>query len=140
MLKRYINLKIWIWVECSVPLFMFRLIFQTTFTPYKGTDLFFSTLHTQVTIRLYICEKRILVCSRKYYYYWRLSGDPSETNMPDRRPRHASSETSTCFIGDWHAPSDTDMPDRRPKCPADVLVETNMPAESNQNFNTYTYI
>ena len=42
--------------------------------------------------------------SRKYYYYrrtigdpsythWRPIGDLSKTNMPDRRPRHASLET-----------------------------------------------
>ena len=44
--------------------------------------------------------------------------DPSETDMPDRRPigdRHASSLTSTCFIVDIDMlhrgdPSETDMP------------------------------
>ena len=46
-------------------------------------------------------------------------GDPSETDMPHRRPmgdRPASSETHrrpTCLIGD---PSETDMPHRRPTC------------------------
>ena len=52
----------------------------------------------------------------------------SETDMPDRRPRHASSET--------------DMPNRRPKCPIRVRhapLETDMPAESNRNFNTFKY-
>ena len=48
------------------------------------------------------------MCPRKYYYYWipigdlsvtfqRRIGDPSETDIPDRRP-----------IGDQHALSETD--------------------------------
>ena len=47
-------------------------------------------------------------------------GDPSETDLPDRRfirDRHAWSETNrrpTCLIGDRHASSETDMSDWRP--------------------------
>ena len=56
--------------------------------------------------------------SRKYYYYrtQRPIGHLSETDMPDRRPRHASLETHlkpTCpsetdMLIAW---SETDMPD-----------------------------
>ena len=66
--------------------------------------------------------------SRKYYYYLRPIGNPSETDMPDRRPQHA--------------PSETDMPDRRPiedRHACGDQLETNMPAESNRNFITYIY-
>ena len=79
--------------------------------------------------------------SRKYYYYCRTIGDPSEAywrsigdNMPDWRPtgdQHVWLEThrrQTCLIGNpldtnmphWrhmrhrHASSETNMPDRRP--------------------------
>ena len=48
--------------------------------------------------------------SRKYYYYRRPNkerpiGDPSETDIHDRRPRHASSEgRGTGVLGwDWGA-------------------------------------
>ena len=56
---------------------------------------------------------KILLLSETYR---RLIGDPSETDLPHRRPigdRHASSETDmphrrpTCFIGDRHASSET---------------------------------
>ena len=43
-------------------------------------------------------------------------GNPSETEIPDRRhirDRHALSETE-CPIGDRNSPSETDMPDQRP--------------------------
>ena len=52
-------------------------------------------------------------------------GDPSETDMSDRRPRHASLEMDmphrrpTFLIGDRHTPNKTDMPEeihRRPTC------------------------
>ena len=55
--------------------------------------------------------------------------------MPHRRP--------TCPIGDRHAPSETDMPHRRPICPIGDRYacgdpwETNMPAKSDKNVNTY---
>ena len=56
---------------------------------------------------------------------------PSETDLSDRRP-----------IGDRHAPSEKDMPDWRPIRDRHVCgdpSETNMPAESNRNLNTYTF-
>ena len=68
-----------------------------------------------------------------------------------QRPRHASSETDmphrrpTFFIGDRLAPSETDMPHRKPTCPIwdqhafGDPSETNIPAESNRNLNTYIF-
>ena len=76
-------------------------------------------------------------------------GDPSQTNMHDRRTRHASSETYmphrrlTSLIGD---PSETDILHRRQTCPIQDqhsfgdLTETNMPVESNRNLNIYMVV
>ena len=85
--------------------------------------------------------------SRKYYYYRRpignlsephrrptcLIGDPSETDMLDRRPVgdwHVWLETHqrpTCLIRDRHASSETNMPHWRPTCFIGDPSETNMP-------------
>ena len=46
-------------------------------------------------------------------------GDPSETDVPDRRPRQASSETHlrpTCPIGDRTDLLETGMPNQNPTC------------------------
>ena len=55
-------------------------------------------------------------------------GDPSETNIPVRKPWHASSETLTCLIRDRHAWLETHW---RPTC----LIGDHHAFESNQNFN-----
>ena len=63
--------------------------------------------------------------SRKYYYYRGLIGDLSETFW---RP--------TCMIGDldiFHLRLTGPFGNRL------VLLETDMPAESNRNFNTFKY-
>ena len=89
---------------------------------------------TQQLVALHIAQPKMNLksstfkSSRKYYYYRKLMEDPSETDMPDRRPRHASSENDrphrrpTSPIGDRHAQSETDML-----------------SESNRNFNTLKY-
>ena len=41
-------------------------------------------------------------------------GDPSETDMIDRRPQHASSETDMTDQRPRHASSETHMHNRRP--------------------------
>ena len=67
-------------------------------------------------------------------YYRRSIWDPSETDMPDRRP--------------WHAYSETDISDQRPiwdrhTCPikdhhaCGEPSETDMPAKSNRYSNTF---
>ena len=83
-----------------------------------------------------ILEKRFPPSSRKYYYYRRSIGDLSETqrrrrcligdldmhhlrDMPDRRPRHASSKTNMPDrrpTKDRHTPLVTDIPHRRLTC------------------------
>ena len=52
--------------------------------------------------------------SRKNSYDRIPIGDPSETDMPDRRPIRDLDMLHQRPIGDRHAPSETDMPDRRP--------------------------
>ena len=69
-------------------------------------------------------DRRPFVDLDKFMGYQQVT---SETAMPDQRPlvdRHAPSETDIP-IGDWQACGDSS--------------ETNMPAESNRSFDTYTY-
>ena len=62
-----------------------------------------------------------------------LIGDPSETDMPDRRPigdQNSRSETHprpTCLIGDLYVSSENDMPHRRPTCLIRNPSEIDMP-------------
>ena len=81
----------------------------------------------------------------------------SETYQRSFGGRHAWSEThsktSTCFIGDWHTPLETtclivdpfenlDMLHGRLTYPIGdrhAWSETDMPAESNRNVNTFKY-
>ena len=71
--------------------------------------------------------------TRKYYYYYqRPIRDLSETHRKSTGDRH-------CLIGD---PSETDMPHWTPTCligDRHALSETDMPAESNRNFNSFKY-
>ena len=71
--------------------------------------------------------KKLLGIRARYRVYENIIsiGDTSETDMPDRKPRHASSET--------------DMPYRRLTCRIGDPLEINMPVESNRNFNTYIF-
>ena len=64
--------------------------------------------------------------------------DPSETNRPDRIP---SGDRHACLETHWrhqHALSETVMLYQRPTCLWSPS-ETNMPAESNRNLNTYIF-
>ena len=74
------------------------------------------------------------ISSRKYYYYRRPIGDPTNTEIPDRKPiwnLYMPDWRPTWLIGDRHA-------HRRPTCPS----ETDMPRpigdkwESNRNLNS----
>ena len=66
-----------------------------------------------------------------------LYGDPSETNMPDRRPIRDFDMLYWIPIRNRHTPSETDMPDRQPIGAlmkdqhtfliGDALLETDMP-------------
>ena len=70
--------------------------------------------------------------SRKYYYYRRPIGDLLEAH---RRPTCLigdPTENSTCFIGD-------NIPHQRRTCLIGDPSETDMPAESNRNFNKFKY-
>ena len=68
-----------------------------------------------------------------------LIGNPSETDMPDWRPNILHPRL-ICLIGD---PSKTKMPQLRPSClwrpnrDQYAPLETDMPAESNQNSNKF---
>ena len=61
-----------------------------------------------------IAERGKKTSSRKYYYFRRPIGDPSETDKPDRIPQHATSETDRPDRRPRHASSETNMPDRSP--------------------------
>ena len=100
----------------------FCKIFQFNIEPY----LLFKLRLKIVQKKLYFDKLHIYPCWRKYHYYLRLIGDPSKIDMPDRRPRHASSET--------------DIPHRRLTCLIGNPSGTDMPVESNRNFNTYVYL
>ena len=98
-------------------LFVLFVLFVAT------NNFFFSRFQFIVQKRELVEFTRILLLSETH---WRPIGD-----------QHARSETSTCLMGDL------DMPHRRPSCPirnrhgCGDLTETDMPAESNQNSNTF---
>ena len=79
--------------------------------------------------------------SRKYYYYRRPIGDPSEIDIPKRKPIgdfDMLHRRPTCPIGDRHAPWEkTFTIGDLHGC--GVPSETNMHAESNRNLNTYLF-
>ena len=85
--KSGVDRKVTLEVFSSSPFFFFFIFFF--FSPLLPSFLFFALLNT-------------ITLLRKYYYYQRHIGDPSETNMPDRRlkPLIGYPETSMWFIGD----------------------------------------
>ena len=74
-----------------------------------------SETHLKLTCPIGDQHTCLIWSSQKYYYYRRPIGFPLETYWRPIGDRHASLETSTCFIGDLDMlqrgnPSETDMP------------------------------
>ena len=84
--------------------------------------------------------------SLKYYYYLRPFGDPSETDLPDRRHigvLNMLHRRPTCLTGE---PSEIDIPHKRPSCLLRTIgdqhacwepSETDMLVDFNRNSNTF---